>query len=292
MSIGLLVDSTCDLSSEIIAANNIEIIPLSIHFGEKIFLDREEISSEDFFAKLGDVEQLPTTSQPSIGSFVKKYEEMAKKYDKIISIHISGKLSGTVEAAQLAARQLNRLDINVIDSRSTSLGLGFLALYTADLIHKGLEYEEIINRVKEARNNISIYFTVNDLHYLEKGGRIGKAQAFLGSILNVYPILTLPGESGEILPFEKVRGKNKIKKRLIELALKEIDGENNALVGLIHGTNMKVFNSFQDLLNEKLDEIDAFKYNLYKNWISPVLGCHVGPSVYGFVIIKGDFLKL
>ncbi len=292
MTIGLLVDSTCDLDQRVIKEYKIELIPLSINFGETIFLDRVEISSREFFDRLEESDELPTTSQPSIGMFAEKYREMAEKYEAIISIHISSKLSGTVESAQLAANQLDRVPIAVIDSNSASLGLGFLALLAARLIRKGLDFDEIVNQIKAARAGVSVYFTVNNLDYLEKGGRIGKAQAFLGSILNLYPILSLPGEAGEVLPLEKVRGKNKVKKRMVDLSLEGLKNENCAWLGFLHGTNMELFNSFKEEFTEELKKRKSLDYLLDSNWVSPVLGCHVGPSVYGIAILKGDFLKL
>lgn len=291
MKIGLMADSTCDLSKVILERYNIKLVPLSIHFGETVYLDRVELGSEEFFAKLENSEELPTTSQPPIGIFVKKYEEMAAEYDAIISIHLSEKFSGTGKAARMAATQFDDLDIRVIDSRSVSLGTGYLVLLAARLISSGYGPDEIVEKIEKARDNIFIYFTVNDLSYLQKGGRIGKAQAFLGSILNVYPVLSLPGNSGEILPLEKARGKKKIIKRLVELAMEELEGVNNAWLGLIHGTNLDVFNIFKEMLKNRLSEKESFEYRMDVKWISSVLGCHVGPSVYGIVIFKGDFLK-
>ncbi len=293
MKIGLVTDSTCDLSSAIVKKYNIEVVPLSIHFGDEVvYKDRVDIQSEDFFNKLVEAEKLPTTSQPSIGMFVEKYCELADKYDVILSIHISSKLSGTYESARMAANQLNDLKIIPIDSRLASLGLGFLVILAAQYINDGLELDEIVDQIEKLRNNITIYFSVNDLTYLQKGGRIGKAQAFLGSVLSFYPILSLPGELGEILPFEKVRGKKKIVKRMLELATNEITTENGVSIGLLHATDeLENYNSFSQGVKNLLQAKNNLDYSIIEGILSPVLGCHVGPSVYGIVILKGTFLN-
>jgi len=291
MNIGIITDSTCDLSQEVLEQNNIEYAPLSIHFGETVYLDRLELNSEEFFSRLEDSKALPTTSQPSIGLFVEKYKEMARKYDAIISIHISEKLSGTVKSARMAAAQFDNLNIKVIDSRSTSLGLGFLVLLVAQLINSGYNLEEIVEKIKKARDNVKIYFSLDDLSYLQKGGRIGKAQAFLGSILNLCPLLLLPGDKGEIIPLEKIRGKNKVNKRLLEIITEELSGEVDAWLGILHGTNLNNFENFKGMLKDILADMNI-KYRLETGWISSVLGSHTGPSAHGVVIIKGEFLAL
>lgn len=290
MKIGLLSDSTCDLNPDIIEKYNIGIVPLSIHFSEdEIYQDRFDIEGEDFFNKMIQSDILPTTSQPAIGLFIKKYQEMAKEYDVIISIHLSSKLSGTPEAAMMAANQLEEIDIRVIDSLSASYGIGFLVLLAARMIEKGYDIEEILKRLEEARKNTTIYFTVNDLTYLHKGGRIDKTQAFLGSVLNVYPIITL--DSGKMIPVEKVRGKRKIAKRISELTMKCLEGEEQAWFGFVHGTDLNIYSYFRDLVEKQLKGY-PLDYKIATNWISAVIGCHTGPSVYGLVILKGDFLKI
>ncbi len=290
MKIGILTDSTCDLSDEIVEKYGIEIIPLSVNFTNEVYRDRFDISSEEFFVKQGKAEKLPNTSQPSIGLFLDKFEEMSEKYDTIIALHLSGKLSGTYEAACLAARQLEDYDIKTFDSHSASLGLGLLTLLAARLADKEMKAEKILDILKEARENIFIYFSVNDLHYLEKGGRIGKAQAFLGSILNFNPILTLQGNSGEVLPFEKTRGSKRTRQKLLSQFEELINGEEHVWAGILHGDLQSDQKKFIGEINDMIEQRDIIKVK-EKSIISPVLGCHVGPSVYGFGVVKGDFLK-
>ncbi|ACL69767.1 DegV family protein [Halothermothrix orenii] len=292
MKVGILTDSTCDLSEDILKQHNIEMIPLTIHFGEEIFKERYEITPAQFFERLENTEIISTTSQPSIGLFVDKYKKMAEEYDAIISIHLSSKFSGTVESARIASQQVDGIKIEVIDSKSISLGLGYQALLAAKLIEAGFSFKEIVDMVKKAREHVDIYFTVNDLSYLEKGGRIGKAQAFIGSILNVYPLLAIPGTDGEIIPLEKVRGSKRIIKKLVSRALDSLKNEKYAWIGLVHGADKDSFNKLnKNLTNQKYIKERADLYQIDTGWISSIIGCHAGPSVYGIVLIKGDILN-
>ncbi|MFW6022471.1 MAG: DegV family protein [Halanaerobiaceae bacterium] len=291
MKIGLLTDSTCDLNPELLNKHDIEFVPLSIYFSEEIsYKDIVDIQYEAFFRKLAEAENIPTTTQPAIGLFVQKYEEMLEKYDAIISIHLSEKLSGTCQTARMAANQVSG-DIHVIDSKSATLGLGFQVIKIKKMINKGKKPDEIVDYIKELRQSIDIYFTINELTYLQKGGRIGKAQAFLGSILNFYPILLLSGKSGEITPYEKVRGKKKIVSKLINIVETETEGVDEASLGFVHAIEMKHYENFKEKLVKQLEDKDL-KYIKNESWVSSVLGSHVGPSVYGVVIAKGETLEI
>lgn len=290
MRIGLVTDSTCDLSPELLKKLRIEMVPLTINFTEdEIYKDIIDINQEDFFKKLVKVEKLPTTSQPAIGWFVEKYQNMADEYDAIISIHLSSKLSGTCESAIMAAEQVDNVRVEVIDSTSASFGIGFQVLLAKRLIDEGMEINNIVKYIKDAQKNSKIFFTVNDLSYLQKGGRIGKAQALLGSVLNFYPILNLVGGDGEILPLEKIRGKKKIVKRLVDIVLEELKYEEKASLGFVHATEMEYYKQFKRNLTEQLNGT-KLNYIEKESWISSVIGCHVGPSVYGIVLLKGEIL--
>ena len=292
MKIGIVTDSTCDLGSDLLEKHGIEMVPLIINFSEEeVYRDTLDITNQDFFARLVQVENLPTTSQPSIGWFVDKYKEMAERYDAIISIHLAESLSGTCQSARMAANQVEDIRIEVIDSASASMGIGFQVLLARQLIDEGREFEEIVKRIKEVQNNIKIFFTVNDLSYLEKGGRIGKASAFLGSILNFYPILNISEKNGEILPVEKIRGKKKIVKRMLELAKEEIGDLEELTLGFLHGSDLEYFDLFRTDLMDYVEE-KQISYSEKSNWISSVIGCHTGPTVYGVVLFKGVKLDL
>lgn len=289
MKIAILTDSTCDLSSAYINKYDIEKVPLNVHFGNQTYQDGVDMTPEKFFSKLAAVDELPRTSQPAVGFFIQKYKKLARKYKKIISIHLSAELSGTVEAARLAARQLPELEIEIIDSRSVSLGLGFQVLLAAKMIKNNYDVDEIGRFIKKAQENMIIYFTASDLKYLEKGGRIGKASAFLGTILNFNPVLEIDHENGEVLPLEKVRGVKKTMKRMISLLKDNLADNEMNWVGLINGDNKAVFDNFKEQALILLKNRDSL---VIESRISPVLGSHIGPTIYGFAAVKGDFLEI
>jgi len=191
----------------------------------------------------------------------------------------------------MAAKEVDSLRVVVIDSCSASFGIGFQALLAKELIDEGLDLTEIANRIKEVQKNIKIYFTVNDLTYLQKGGRIGKAQALLGSALSFYPILNVSEENGAILPVKKVRGKKNIIKKMYELSVAELKDWKEVSLGFVHGLEMENFEVCKGELLNYLER-KKIRYVERTGWISSVIGSHVGPSVYGVVLLKGDILDI
>jgi DegV family protein with EDD domain len=290
MKIGLVTDSTCDLNDEIIFEHNIKVIPLMIHFGTEKFIDGVEIDSAQFFKKIGKSSHIPKTSKPSKHAFLDEYKKMLKEYDKIISIHVSKGLSGTYESAELAARELSTDKIEVINSSSISLGLGFQVLLASKLIKNNFEYEEIISKIKKAKEKISCIFTVEDLTYMKEGGRIGKARAFLGTIFNINPIIEISPKTGKVNPLDKIRGNKNTLKEMSKKLHQKVSSDKKAWIGIMHGDRKEKSESLlkkaQDLIPNDL-EVEFFKER-----ISPTLGCHVGPSVYAFATLSGDILNI
>ncbi len=289
--IGILTDSTNDLPEEFIESREyLFTIPLTLHFGDEQFIDGVDIESAEFFDKIRKEDIIPTTSQPSAGKFIEKYKEMAEEYDQIISIHISGKLSGTVKSAQLASQDLDNVEIKIIDTGSASLGLGTLVKLACKLVEAGKGYEEVAETVQEYLNKSRVLFTVSDLKFLEKGGRIGKAQSFLGSILNFHPLLELKAVEGEISPNGRARGKKRVKDAIVEYCREQLQGEKYAWIGIMHGDNSERAEEIKVALKELCQEIGV-EVEIIENIISPILGAHVGPSVYGMALLSGDLLK-
>ena len=288
--IALVTDSTCDLPAEMLDKYQIEIVPLTVHFEEDTYYDKVDLDSEEFYKMMESAAELPTTSQPSVGLFIDKYQKLAEDYEQVISIHLSSALSGTCESARLAAAQVENIEVEIIDSKSTSTGLGFMVLLAAEMIKEGRGLKEIKEAVLQEREKLTIYFTVNELSYLEKGGRIGKAQAFLGSIFNFNPILELSAASGEITPKEKIRGYKKTNQKMVDLALDAAAGSDNVNFAYIFGKNTDNYLQLKDLFESRLEEEGGFKYQLLENKIGTVLSSHTGPLVYGIVIYRGELL--
>ncbi|MFW5737185.1 MAG: DegV family protein [Halanaerobium sp.] len=290
MSIGILTDSTCDLDQEILKKFEIEVVPLSVHFGEEEFQDGIEIKADGFFKKLKHNNELPHTSRPAPQLFMEKYQKMLKKYDQLLSIHVSAALSGTFESAKLAAREVAPDQISVFDSSTISLGLGMLTVLAAKLVAKNMQINEIVKILNQAKKKLHLYFTVKDLTYMEKGGRIGKASSFLGSIFSINPVISISTETGKVKPIAKVRGKHRAQDKIIELVREKVKNDKNAWLGFAHG------NREEDLKNTKIKLIKKLKgekninLNIYDSRISATLGCHVGPTVYAVIVLSGEFL--
>ena len=191
--IALVTDSTADLTAEIIKECDIHIIPLKVRFGEQEYSD-EELTSEEFYRRLQANVVLPKTSQPTPEEFGCLYSKLLEEYHEVISVHISSALSGTFNAAYLAKEKFKE-KIHLVDSKTISLGAGLMIMEAAKNIREGQDISGILNNLGKARKNIETLFTLNTLEYLQKGGRIGKVQGFMGSLLNIKPIIRV-GDDG------------------------------------------------------------------------------------------------
>ncbi|MCK4579900.1 MAG: DegV family protein [Dehalococcoidia bacterium] len=216
MTVGVVTDSTSDIPVEVAQELGITVVPLYIHFGNEVFQDGVDLDADEFYRRLETEPKLPKTSAPSSGTFIETYERLAAETDEIISLHISTRLSATYNSA-LVAKEGTRADchIEVVDSLSTSIGLALLAITAAKEALTGASLEQIAATVNESIPRTHYFGMLDTLQYLYKGGRIGKAQTFLGSMLNVKPLLTL--RDGEAYPVERVRGRPRALDRLCEL---------------------------------------------------------------------------
>ncbi len=288
MTIGILTDSTCDLPDSIIKDYNIEFIPLTVRIGNRQYKDKIEITSNQFFSQIKSSEVMPTTSQPSAGEFSTKYAELNEKYDHIISIHLSSHLSGTIQSAKLALKENPDYNVTIIDSRSASMGLGFLVILASKLVRSGFEKEHIIKILNEAKQEIEIYLTVDDLSFLQKGGRINKAQSFIGNLINLKPVLKLDFNSKSVEPIDKVRGTKKTHNKILEFVddyISKDNIENNYWFGLLYGEK-EYAETFKDKFQQTIDKKKC-DYEYYENNVGPVIGSHTGPTVYGIILFKG-----
>ena len=221
---------------------------------------------------------------------MKKYKKMLEKYDHLLSIHISAALSGTFESAKLAAREIEDQKITVIDSASISLGLGMLVILAAKLIGKDKDLNDIIKTIKSAKRNLYLYFTVKDLTYMEKGGRIGKASSFLGSIFSINPVISISTETGKVKPIAKVRGPHRAQDKIIKIIKEKIDNEKNNWLGFAHGDRKADLTETKNKLIEEVKKDKNLNLKIFNSRISATLGCHVGPTVYAVIVLSGDFL--
>lgn len=276
MSIHIVTDSTCDLPREYIDEYNINIVPLNIHFGDKIYKDGIDIDTSKFYQMLEESFDHPSTSQPSPGEFIRLYESIASRGDKVISIHISSELSGTYQSAVMASEMVDEFEVYVIDSRITCTSMGMLVLEAAKMAKEGKEAGEILNRIDDLKKRIYTFFMVNTLEYLEKGGRIGKAQALLGNLLSIKPVLAL--EEGIVVPVKKARGRNKGLKSILSLAEEKFEN-NEVNIAVMHAN----ISHEADKLEE--DVRGKFIYNIIlRSQLGSVIGIHAGPGTVGIGI--------
>ncbi|NUQ56762.1 MAG: DegV family EDD domain-containing protein, partial [Dehalococcoidia bacterium] len=199
MAVQIVTDSTCDLPREIVEEYGITVVPLTVFFGEEALLDGVEIGADAFYERLGTSHDLPRTSQPSAERFRQVYEGLAGETSEIVSIHLSSKLSGTLNSASVARDQVAHggLHIELIDSYTVSLGLGLVVLEAAAAARTGASLENVVAAARRAMDRVMVYVAVDTLDYLRRGGRIGRASSFLGSVLSIKPIVGI--EDGEVV---------------------------------------------------------------------------------------------
>ncbi|WP_286033450.1 DegV family EDD domain-containing protein [Fusobacterium necrogenes] len=279
--IAIVTDSTSDLTPELMSGLNIDIIPLKIKIGDDYFKDGIDLSKRDFWKRVTTESIIPKTSQPSPAEFREIYEKLFKKgYKKIISIHISSKLSGTQQAARVAKGMLSRgEDIIIVDSKGVAMSLGYQVLEAARMAKDGENVENILTRLEQLQDKIKLYFVVNDINYLEKGGRIGRASSIIGGFLKVRPILKL--ENGEISVQGKAFGEAGAF-GYIERLIKTESKKTSMLLYTTWGGTRKELFSADEIKNQQVGNNKVeYKGRLE---IGATIGSHSGP-VYGFTII-------
>ena len=277
-TVRIVTDSTADLPPQLAAELGITIVPLQVAFGADVYRDGVDITSDEFYRRLAESATLPKTSQPSVGAFEEEFERLCRETDSILSIHISSSLSGTYNSALLARdRFRNRCNIEVLDSRLVSMGLGLVAADCARLARQGADLRTVTHFAKRMIPNVHIHFVVETLDYLQRGGRIGRAQAFVGSLLNIKPILMI--EEGEVRPVEKVRSRAKALDRLVEFV--ELFPDVKELCVIYSTTPDDV-----ELILKRIEPLVPRERILISR-IGPVVGTHTGPGVLGIVVSQG-----
>jgi DegV family protein with EDD domain len=274
-NIRIVTDSTVDLPNEQIEKLNIHVVPLTITIDGQSYLDRTEITPTEFIKKMKQSSELPKSSQPSIGRFQEVYDQLADEGYEVISIHLSGKLSGTVRTAEQAA-QLSRANVTVVDSFFISLALSFQVCEAAKMAQQGYSKEEIIQRITEIKENTSLYVVVSTLENLVKGGRIGRGRALIGSLLNIKPIACL--EDGEYSPVTQVRSQSQIIRFLLNEMLKKVAGKAIKGVGIAQADAVDLAMK----LKEKVVEHTGFE-NVQIVDTTPVISAHTGTGAIGFM---------
>ena len=278
MAIRIVTDSVSDLPPALAQANDITVIPCYVVIGSETYKDGVEITADRFYSRLPDLPRLPSTSQPTIADFQETYQRLLDQGHQILSIHVSAKLSGTLNSASQAKAALgDTSDIEVIDSQSASAPMGLVVLDAAQRARESSDFQEIVRQTRLSLQKHYGFVMVDTLEYLQKGGRIGKAQAFLGGMLKVKPILTI--RDGEVHPVERPRSLERAKNRLVELA---------QTLAPIRQVNISYSTDRVQALGirAQLAELVAPE-NLVESRFGPVLGTYVGPNALGVAVTQG-----
>ncbi|MGI6358193.1 MAG: DegV family protein [Bacillota bacterium] len=271
--IAIVTDSTSDIPQEIADSLGITIIPLMVNFGMKQYRDGIDIKSDQFYQMLAQAEPLPTTSQPSPAEFQQLYEALLQEHESVISIHLSAGLSGTLNSA-IAAKEVVKGNIHLIDSRSISLGIGALVLEAVELVQSGLQAAEVVERLLEKRNQLEVLFTLDTLEYLRKGGRIGRVQATMGSLLNIKPIVRVV--EGVYVTAGKARRQEQALMAMANLFTSLADGRKVKRIAVAHGAAPEAARRLTKLLEQAFET----KVGLFTQ-VGPVIGVHTGPGTVG-----------
>jgi fatty acid kinase fatty acid binding subunit len=272
----VVLDSTADFPEAAQRFPNLRIVPLYVRFGDESFEDYVEMTPDRFYERLRTASELPTTSQPTPADFLAVYEELAPSYEHILSLQISSTLSGTFASAQSAAEQLGGGKVRVIDTRTVSASIGLLALGVQRRLERGTTSEAIDAFVERYQRKHMLLFTVNTLDYLAKGGRIGRAAALAGNLLNVKPILTI--RDGEVVPLKRVRGNAKAFAEFRAL-FESTSTDSPALkVGIAHAAAPERLEALRALVEHVRPHAQI---EIATN-LGAVVGTHAGPGTVGF----------
>lgn len=280
MAVRVVTDSGSDIPEDLVQELGITVVPLTVSFGSTSYRDGVDISGDEFYTRLTLEETMPTTSQPSVGSFVEVYQPIKESGDEILSIHVSSKLSGTLNSATQAAAQeeLGPL-IELVDSSQASMGVGFSVIAAATAAKNGASLSEARAIAESVLSRTRVLILFETLKYLEKGGRIGKASALLGGILQLKPILTL--DDGEIATKSKIRTFKKGIASLLELT-KEYGNLQEAAV--LYTTDSSDAEALGHQIGSQLP--DASQLKVLR--ISPAVGTHGGPGLVGIICVLAE----
>lgn len=281
--VAVVTDSTAYIPGELCNGHQLHTIPLQVIWGEESFRDGIDIQPSEFYTRLQTAKVMPSTSQPSPAVFAQIYEDLlARDYD-VISIHISAKLSGTLDSAYQAREMLNSDRITIIDSKATSMALGFPVLQIIRAASHGADIESLIELAHKAVESTGVLFVVSTLEFLHRGGRIGGAQAFLGTALGLKPILEL--RDGRIEPIEKVRTMSKATDRMIEIMAQRIGNRRPIRLATLHANAPDEAEALLMKICQQYNPGDIKE--AFSAPVSPVIGTHSGPGTVGVCYMVG-----
>ena len=278
-AVQIVTDSTADLPPDVAAAHGIAVVPLTVAFGPEVFRDRVDLQPGQFYALLAKKKAHPVSSPPTAEDFAHRYGEWLARGHDVVSVHLSSRLSKTVENARAGARAAP--GVAVVDSGQVTLGLGLLALFAARMAARGETAIGIRRRLLAMAPRVHSLFVVDTLEYLARGGRIGKAQALVGGILGIKPILGVV--DGEVAPVDRVRGGRATQPRILEILRKRIDPTRPVIAGVSHGNAPAWADRLEKLLREAFQVTELIQAE-----VGPVVGTHAGPGVVAVAVFQPE----
>lgn len=282
LTVKILADSACDLSSEDLQQFNIEALPLTVQLDGEDYEDGVSISSKKVYDAMREGKS-PKTAQVSQQVFKDTFEKHAKAGNQVLYLTLSSELSGTYQGAKLMEQEVKDtypdFELHVVDTKCASLGYGLVVLRAAELAKKGANLDEILEVSKHRYEHMEHIFTVDDLEYLYRGGRVSKTAAFVGTLLKVKPLLHM--EDGKLIPLEKVRGSKKVYKRMIEVMEERGKDLENQLVAISHGDALDTAEHIASMIREKWNVKD-----IKINMVGSSIGAHSGPGTIALFFLN------
>lgn len=278
-NVKIVTDSLADIPPDIQKELGITSIPCIVRFGDQEFRDRVDLMPSEFYRRLASSSTLPATSQPATGVFEQVYRTLAESTDQILAIHTIASLSGIFNASRVAAESIQNVRIELIDSKQVTMALGWLVILAARAAKEGRSIDEIKEIVQDAAQRVHVIAMLDTLEYAQRGGRLGKGKALVGTLLHVKPLLSVL--NGEIVPVENVRTQKRALERLVEIVLGS--GPIQEL-SVIHAQAPQYAKLLQDALSETIPG-----EQIVMSEAGPVLGTHVGPGAVGIAWLTGKY---
>jgi DegV family protein with EDD domain len=280
--IALVTDSTTYMPPELVKKYSISVAPQVLIWGDQTYKDGVDIQSGEFFTKLKTARVMPTTSQVAVVSFQEIFQDLVNKDFEVLALLVSSKLSGTVQSAQQAKELMNSAGekVNIVDSQSVAMALGFQVLAVARALEKGASLKEAVTLAEKSHEYTGIFFAVDTLEFLHRGGRIGGAQRFIGSALNLKPILAV--QDGRVEGIERIRTKTKAHERILELTVENVRGRSPVHLATLHANAAEDAKALLARAEQILNPTESVLTE-----VSPTVGTHAGPGTIGLAFMAG-----
>ena len=276
--IAVVTDSTADFPGDAQERLGIEMVPLTVVWNRDSLRDKLDLRISDFYRLMRERSTLPTTSAPSAGMFEETYERLLGQADHVISVHLAGKLSATLDVARGAADRVGGGRVSVVDSGQTTMCLGWMAIHAAELAAEGAEPIAIVRELESWVPRLRLYAVLDSLTNLQRGGRIGRAQALVGSLLNFKPLLLV--REGQVLPIERPRSRASAMRRIVDVAASQGKIQK---IGVAEGDAPEIMDELVRMVGERVPGVPVDRGE-----IGIVLGTHAGPGVFGVAVLLAE----